>query len=1131
MTGPDTLLGRVLDDKYRLDDVLGAGGMGIVFRAADLRLSRSVAVKLVRGEIGAVGATDWFHREARAVARLRHSNIVTIHDFGVAEGVGAYIVMELLDGRSLRQELVARGRLPFGEVVEIGRQACRALDAAHKAGVVHRDVKPENMFLEGEAHEPTVKVVDFGIARLEAATDTLGRSASRAEVLGTPRYMSPEQFEAGCEEDARSDVYSLGCVLYEALAGRPPFKTDSVAALLLAHMHETPSPPRRHAPDVPEAVEAAILRALAKRPEDRFQTAGDFGRALGLGTAGAETIVVEDAAAPRAFVFGPFRLPLDVELLYRDGEAVALERQAVRLLRYLVSNRDRVVTKQELLDALWPDTFTTDSVLKRLVSITRAALGDDAKEPRYLRTYHGRGYQFVGAVTVDDADGARDRRADTDPGSRTAVTQEVRPTNLPHAVTSFVGRASEVAGVREALASSRLVTLVGPGGIGKTRLGVEAARHAFADHPDGVWLVELASLSDPALVPHAVAAVLGVRERPECALLDTLAAWLANKRLLLVLDNCEHLVDACAALVERLLPAAANLRVLATSREALDIDGEAVRPVPALGSEAVRLFVDRARAAKAGFAPTPDDEAAIARLCSALEGIPLSIELAAARVRAFAVEELLSRVSDRFSLLARGRDHGGRHRALRATIDWSYDLLSAEERSLFARLSVFAGGWTKESAGSVTQHSALSTQHSLDRLVDRSLVVADREGARYRMLETIREYAREKLVESGEETRVRAAHRDWVLGLAEEASAAWSRPGVAGFYARLEAEHDNVRAALRWSLETRNFETYARLCIALRLFWDARGHWGESARWLAEALAVRGELPPSLRASVAYIAGAQASRLGDLSGANALVEEALELQRGLGERTATAMSLWHLGLIATAMGEYDRAETVLGESLTLSREAADELRVAMALAGLGYVTMERGRYEDAERLYGESLDLNRRLGHDTNVRLALHNLGDLAARRGDLDRAERMLGECLDLARGDEVRVDVARTLQVLASIAVRRGDATRARLLLRESVEIAREIGDRPGIALVVETYAALSASGGDAGRALRLAGAASALRETIGAPLSPSEREDLDAALESARRALGDESARRETDAGARMAVDEAVAYALGT
>jgi DNA-binding winged helix-turn-helix (wHTH) protein/tetratricopeptide (TPR) repeat protein len=835
MALPDALLGQILDGKYRLDALLGQGGMGVVYLATQLELDRAVAVKLVRSDLVSdrTGA-ERFRGEAKTVARLRHPHIVTVFDFGVAAEAGAYLVMEMLEGRSLRDEIEARDRLPTGVAVEIARQVCSALEAAHEAGVVHRDVKPENIFLEQKRGVPALsaKVLDFGIATLEAVAGSQDTSPRPDAGVGTPRYMSPEQCDGG-EADARSDLYSLGCVLYETLTGRPPFRSESVSALMIKHAHEKPAPPSRYEPTVDRELEAVVLKALAKRPEERFQTAADMARALervGGATAAAEatyTLTLDGEPAPRrAFRFPPFRLPLDIDVLYRGDEAVPLERQAVRVLRYLIEHRDRVVPKEELLDRLWPDVFTTDSVLKRLVSLTRGALGDDAKEGRFIQTVHGRGYRFVAPVALDRFGHAATvenagARTDTDPGGPTPTpaagvveTRVARPTNLPHAVTSFVGRAA-----------------------------------------------------------------------------------------------------------------------------------------------------------------------------------------------------------------------------------------------------------------------------------------------------------------GGEEARSRAAHRDWFLRLAEQAKAAGRGPELATAYGRLEAELDNVRAALEWCRTVGDVESYARFGVALRHFWDARGHWGEMRRWLDVALSARDDLPEHLRASVTYAAAMSAYRSGDLVGAAASFERALESQR---------QSLRMLGMTAGIMGEYDRAEALLRESLALARELEDRQCVGWALGGLGYVAWERGRYDEAETWYEESLVIYKGLEAFVDVSQALHNLGELALQRGDLDRAEKLLDESLDIVRRLDVRISIARTLYVLGTVAGRRGDGGRARTLLEEALEMSRELGDRLGIAYVLQSYALLAAAQDEARRALRLAGAAAALRESIGAPASPSERAALDENLQRARRTAGDAVSHRMIAEGRAMTVEQAIEYA---
>ena len=443
--------------------------------------------------------------------------------------------------------------------------------------------------------------------------------------------------------------------------------------------------------------------------------------------------------------------------------------------------------------------------------------------------------------------------------------------NLPAPRTSFVGRETELQNIKRDLAMTRLLTLTGAGGCGKTRLALEVARGSVGAYPDGVWLVELAPLSEGMLVAQAVAATLGVQEQPERSLTDALVNFLRAKRALLVLDNCEHLVDAVARLVDTFLNSCPDLRVLATSRESLNVEGELNWLVPSLsvpslgqsprveelaGYESVRLFVERASHRNPAFSRTPENAHAVARICGRLEGIPLAIELAAARV-GLSVEQIAARLDDSLRLLTTGsRTASPRHRTLRGTLDWSYALLSEPERSLFCRLSVFAGGWTLEAAevvGAEVDNEQVDVLDVLSRLVDKSLVVAETTGGggvRYRMLEPIRQYAREKLEEGGEAEEVRRQHASFFLSLTEEPELRLRGAEDVEWLERLEAEHDNLRAALSWVLERGEAELGLRLAGALWPFWEAHGHYSEGRRWLEEALEKGGQASAAARAKV-----------------------------------------------------------------------------------------------------------------------------------------------------------------------------------------------------------------------------------------------------------------------------------------
>ena len=610
-------------------------------------------------------------------------------------------------------------------------------------------------------------------------------------------------------------------------------------------------------------------------------------------------------------------------------------------------------------------------------------------------------------------------------------TLDAMPNNLPVQVTSFVGREREIREVTGLVGETRLLTLRGPGGTGKTRLSLQIAANLIETFVDGVWFVELAPLYDPALVPQAVASALSVREEAGHPLLDTLTEYLRARSVLLILDNCEHLVDACARLADALLRNCPRLKVLASSREALATAGEVTYRVPSLSLpdprhlppterltdyEGVRLLVERAGAIKPGFKLTDENAAAAVQICHRLDGIPLAIELAAARLKALSPQEIVEHLDERFRLLTAGsRTVMPRHQTLRGLIDWSYELLSEPERSLLRRVAVFAGGWNLRAAEAVDA-DALDL---IDRLVDKSLVIADEEDGetRYRLLETIRQYGLEKLREAGEEAIIRNRHRDFYLALAEGAAPHLQGPDQATWFRRLETAHDNFRTALRWSLDDADIEASFRFGAALDLFWDTHGHITEGRQWLEQTVARAGELPAtttvrSRRAHAGALAAAarMAARQSDFLRAKALYSESLELWRAVDDRGAIAEVLNNLGDMVRQLGDRRQGKTMIGESLALFREVADKRGIAHALSNLAEILLTEGDQRQAKRLFEESLPLFRATADSRGLSHGLNNLGGILTREGDYTGAQTLYQDGLRLAEelGDKHAIATA---------------------------------------------------------------------------------------------------------------------------
>jgi predicted ATPase/DNA-binding CsgD family transcriptional regulator len=684
--------------------------------------------------------------------------------------------------------------------------------------------------------------------------------------------------------------------------------------------------------------------------------------------------------------------------------------------------------------------------------------------------------------------------------------------NVPLELTSFIGRERELAEIERLLGQARLLTLVGAGGSGKTRLALRAAaRHQVAH---GVWWVHLASLSDPELVARRIASALGVAEAPGRTSTELIVEYLEPRETLLVLDNCEHLVEGCAELSYTMLSTCPDLRLLATSREPLGVAGEVSWPVPPLSlpglrhapedllrCEAVRLFVERANAVVPGFALSENNVSAVAGLCAGLDGMPLAIELAASRTRTLSPGQILERLDDRLRLLTGGRTAVPRHRTLAATIDWSHDLLSEREKVLLRRLSVFAGGWTLLAAEGVCAGDGIREDEVLDALsglVDKSLVaVARGDGeTRYRMLETVRQYASDKLEESSEQTALRARHADFLLDLAEEAETGLTGPEQASWLERLETEHDNISVALTWLMEKGEAERGLRLAAALLRFWWFRGHLIEGRARLGSLLSLTGPL------------------VRDRVRAKALHALAVLIYRQADD----------------AAGDWSVARSLLEESLAIYRRLEYEVRMAAVLQDLGRVCAELGEWTAAHTFLTESLEIGRRLGDEEGVALSLFALGRVCWLRGDNSSARPFIENSLRILRKVGDRFWINACLVYLGYIDCEEGNykAARSRFLLMN--EILPLIQFPWGTTYTLEGFARLAVAEGEFVRALRLGGATGALRRTYGVSIGPGSETFFERSLEPAWQALDEEDGRVAWGEGQKMTLEEALDLALG-
>jgi len=839
----------------------------------------------------------------------------------------------------------------------------------------------------------------------------------------------------------------------------------------------------------------------------------------------------------RIYDIGPFRLDSGIGALTRAGVPVALGSRATAVLTVLVKRSNEYVQKDSIIDAAWPGLVVEESNLAVQISAIRRVLSQAPGGERWIETLARRGYRFVGPVTElpDQSQDALDGR---------------KRSNLPEPLTSFIGRERELVEIKRLLPGKRSLTIVGVGGIGKTRLALQAASEVIDAYRDGVWLVELGSVSNPLLVPTSVAQVLGVRERTGTPLMDTLCAHLKARHLLLILDNCEHLLDACARLADAVLRSAAETTIIATSREPLHVAGEQTYSLQTLSlpeplasretvgrSEAVQLFVERARRLLLDFELTAARAPAVAQLCIHLDGIPLALELAAARIRALSVEQINARLHDRFKLLTSGdRAALPRQHTQRATLDWSYELLTGAEKLLLQRLSVFAGGWTLEAAERICVGEGMEDSEVLDlltSLADKSLVMAEQRDAhsRYRLLETMQQYAGEKLVESGGGKVVRARHRDYFLVLAEEAKPNLMGAEQAEWLQRLEAEHENLRASLDWSLGEAESGAGLRLCAALQRFWITHGHISEGRECCARVLAkTGGEERTEERAKALNTAGILAYYQSDYPAARALHEKSLAIRRQLGDRKAIAITLNNLGNVRYGQGDYVSARALHEEGLAIKRELGDRRGIAASLNNLGNVALDRCEFASARAHYEECLAIMRELGDRGDMANALNNLGNALFEQGDYVSAKAVSEEGLAIMRELGDRTGAANSLNNLANVACEQGEFASARALHEECLVIDREVGDRWGIAFALEGVAAVEAAFGSWLRAARTWGAADRLREEIGAPLPPNERPRYDRRVAVVRAALRDDAAfTRAWQQGRALTIEQAIALAL--
>lgn len=941
--------------------------MATVYKAYQASLDRYVAIKILRPILLANPSfRQRFRQEALHIAALKQPNIVQVYEFN-DDGDNCYIVMELIEGQTLQQrldELADRGRsMPLADSLRLITEIGRALAYAHGRHMIHRDVKASNIMLTPDGR---AILTDFGLAKLLAAP----HMTIEGTVTGTPDYMAPEQI-LGKPLDNRTDIYSLGVLMYQLITGRLPFTADNEMGVLYQHVQSLPAPPHLFVPNLIQGLELLILKSLAKEPEQRYQT----------------------------------------------------------------------------IEALLDDLARPEEITAPLVLPT---------------------------------------------------SQPPPPSNIPTPLTSFIQREQEIAAITSRLnrPDVRLLTLIGFGGTGKTRLSLETANRMLPHFSDGVFFVNLSSLQAPSFLASAIGRTLGLVEQGNRPLAQELLAHLANRHMLLVLDNFEHIMEA-ASFVSELLAAAAHLKILVTSREPLQLYGEQLYQVPPMALPdlrqlpafedlahyaSIQMFITRAQAVDTDFALTPANARQVAELCVRLDGLPLAIELVAALLYSFTIPELAAQLGDRLALLADGpRDRTARQRTMRGAIDWSYDLLTPAEQRLFAQTGIFVGRFSHQAVGVVLGPS------DLEPLIRKSLLQQeqDSQGTRhFRLLELLRDYALEKLAARQETETLRQKHADYYLTLVEQAEPHLNSSEQGVWFQQLEEAHDNFRAALHYYLSQGKANDALRLAGNLWRLWGVHSHLTEGSQWLKQALDQGQNQPAVLRAKAFLGAGrlalfqnkleqarhfftesltlshalsdpvAQANALNSLGETELQQEafdaarhcfiEALTFYRAANDQIGVIQTLNNLGQMAYLVRDYQQAQHFLQTSLNLQREFGTPEATAITLNGLGEIARIQGQYQEAATLYEEALTIYREIEYPTGQALVLHNLGQVKLQQDAYGQAAVLFQSSLVLLRTMEEKVYIAWSLAGLGAAILNLDNPNQAVRLFSASQKLLQELGDR---------------------------------------------------------------------------------------
>ncbi|HEX6306860.1 MAG TPA: protein kinase [Longimicrobiales bacterium] len=1068
-----TSIRAALAGHYVLEREIGHGSAAVVYAARDLKHGRAVALKVLRPEVVNALGTRRFLQEIRTTARLSHPNILPLFDSGEA-GEFLYYTMPLVRGESLRDRMVRQGRMPLHVALPLLRQIASALTYAHSERIVHRDIKPENVLIGDQEH---VWVADFGLARaLATASDQ--RLTGTAMAVGSPLYISPEQAAGQTDVDARSDIYSLGCITFELLCGEPPFTAATVPALLARHMSEPPPSIRACCPSLPAGIDDVLGRALAKDRTRRFADAVEFAGMLELQV---------DRRAPAAPAAGASPVAAPVAVPERDslpprsaGGGGKLERMRLLLDELM---RRKVVTvvlayaaaaagAMQVVDVIAPRMNLPDAAVSMVILLAAAGLPLAAMLAwLYDRSAEGRSFERRDAAEPVAAAAVEAPVVDAAPPAWHGAA-------LPTAATPFIGREEELRELQEMLRSSpcRLVTVTGTGGVGKTRLALHTAAAEAARYRDGAAYVALSGLAAPELLVPALAESLGIQLSRRNDPLDEVKAFLRDKELLFVVDNFEHMRSE-AAVLPALLDHAPGLRLLVTSRERLDLRHETLITLGGLPlsggdgmSDAEKLFVAGAQRLDRHFQLDDDNRGYVARICALLGGIPLAIELASTWVRALSCAEILAEIRrDLDTLSSEAPDLEARHRSLRATFDASWRLLQPYEQAALLRLAVFRSSFDRAAAEQV----AAADAQLLRQLVDKSLLT--RAGDRLLMLDVVRAYALQRL--SADPVMERHAQERHLACLTEVLRSLQhgAQRGEATAIARIAAAIDDVRAAWSYATQSSNTTALLRAMDGLFYFYEVRGWAREGADAFARASAAVGRSgQPTSR--LARLAATRLDarhavflhRLGELRDAESLLRRAAAALRELEEPADLSFALHRLGAVRHEMGDYGEAERLHSEARSLAQQLNDRLAVGWSMTYLGNVSWSRGEIDAATRLYTEALELLRE-EHDLNgMWVTLNNLGVIAATREQYEEARRRFRE--GLALQSELRNDrfKAYALHNLGSTARDLGDLAQARQWLTESLEISERMGYESMVGLTLVQLADLGIREGDESGAL---------------------------------------------------------------